>query len=101
MYSFTVARQPTHPAFAAEVPQLLAIVELDEGVRMTTTLVDAAPDDLRVGLPVDPGVRPRQRRHHPAALPTDDVHMMEASTPATDSDVLVIGERAARLPTGS
>ena len=40
MYSFTIARQPTHPAFAAEVPQLLAIVELDEGVRMTTTLVD-------------------------------------------------------------
>ena len=35
-----IARQPTHPAFAAEVPQLLAIVELDEGVRMTTTLVD-------------------------------------------------------------
>ena len=49
-----IARQPTHPAFAAEVPQLLAIVELDEGVRMTTTLVDVAPDDLRVGLPVTP-----------------------------------------------
>lgn len=54
VYSFTVARQATHPAFAAEVPQLLAIVELDEGVRMTTTLVDATPDDLRVGLPVEP-----------------------------------------------
>ncbi len=52
LYSYTVARQPTHPAFAADVPQLLAIVELAEGVRMTTTLVDAAPDDLCVGLPV-------------------------------------------------
>jgi uncharacterized protein len=54
VYSYTVARQPTHPAFAVEVPQLLAIVELEERVRMTTTLVDAAPDDLRVGLPVTP-----------------------------------------------
>jgi len=54
VYSYTVARQPTHPAFAADVPQLLAIVELDEGVRMTATLVDAAPNDLRVGLPVEP-----------------------------------------------
>ena len=52
MYSYTIARQPTHPAFAAEVRQLLAIVELDEGVRLTTTMVDAAPEELRVGLPV-------------------------------------------------
>ena len=54
VYSFTVARQATHPAFAAEVPQLLAIVELAEGVRMTTTLVGVAPEDLRVGLSVEP-----------------------------------------------
>ena len=54
VYPYTVARQATQPAFAGQVPQLLAIVELDEGVRMTTTLVDAAPEDLRVGLPVTP-----------------------------------------------
>jgi uncharacterized OB-fold protein len=54
VYSFTIARQATHPAFAAEVPQLLAIVELDEGVRLTTTLVGLAPEDIRIGLPVAP-----------------------------------------------
>ena len=54
VYSYTVARQATHPAFAGEVPQLLAIVELDEGVRLTTTIVDLAPDDLRIGLAVTP-----------------------------------------------
>jgi uncharacterized OB-fold protein len=53
VYSYTVARQATHPAFEAELPQLLAIVELDEGVRMTTTIVDVAPEDLRVGLAVE------------------------------------------------
>ena len=54
VYSYTVARQATHPAFAAEVPQLRAIVELDEGVRMTTTMVDVAPEELAVGLRVAP-----------------------------------------------
>ncbi|MCU1501496.1 MAG: acyl dehydratase [Ilumatobacteraceae bacterium] len=54
VYSYTVARQATHPAFAAQVPQLLAIVELDEGVRMTTTLVGLGPDEIRIGLPVLP-----------------------------------------------
>ena len=42
--TFTVARQPTARPFADEVPQLLAVVELDEGVRMTTTLVGVDPE---------------------------------------------------------
>ena len=54
VYTFTVAEQPTAPPFADEVPQLLAIVELAEGVRMSTTLVNVDADDLRVGLPVAP-----------------------------------------------
>lgn len=53
IYTFTVARQATHPAFADEVPQLLGVVELDEGPRLTTTFVDVGPDDLSVGLPVE------------------------------------------------
>ena len=54
VYTFTVAEQPTAPPFADEVPQLLAIVELTEGVRLSTTLVDVEPDAIRVGLPVAP-----------------------------------------------
>ena len=54
VYTFTVARQPTHPAFAEECPQVLAVVELDEGPRLTTTLVDVGPDAVEVGLPVVP-----------------------------------------------
>lgn len=54
LYSYTVARQPTAPHFADEVPQLLAIVELEQGVRMTSTLVDADPKDLRVGMRLRP-----------------------------------------------
>ncbi|MCY3884418.1 MAG: OB-fold domain-containing protein [Gammaproteobacteria bacterium] len=54
LYSFTIARQPTAPHFADEVPQLLAIVELKEGVRMTSTLIHVEPEELRVGLPLEP-----------------------------------------------
>lgn len=52
--TFTIARQATHPAFGDEVPQLLAVVELDEGVRMTSTLVGVAPEDVHVGMAVVP-----------------------------------------------
>jgi uncharacterized protein len=54
VHTFTVARYPTAPPFADQVPQLLAVVELDEGVRMTTTLVDVEPEDVRIGLRVAP-----------------------------------------------
>lgn len=56
VYTFTIARQPTHPAFADELPQVLAVVELEEGPRLTTTLVDVAPDAVGVGLAVEPAL---------------------------------------------
>lgn len=54
VHTFTVTRQPIHPAFADETPQTQALVDLDGcDVRMTTTLVDA-PADLAVGAAVTP-----------------------------------------------
>jgi hypothetical protein len=54
VYTYTVAMQATAPPFADEVPQLLAIVELAEGVRLSTTLVDVEPDAIELGMPVAP-----------------------------------------------
>ena len=54
LYTFTIARQPTSPHFASEIPQLLAVVELEEGVRLTTNLVHVAEADIRVGMRVKP-----------------------------------------------
>ena len=54
VYTFTVARQPTAPPFADEVPQIITIVELAEGVRFTTNLVHVAPEDVHVGMAVTP-----------------------------------------------
>ena len=47
LYSFTVARVPTLPEFTDEMPQLLAVVELDEGVHINSTLVGVAPEQLQ------------------------------------------------------
>ena len=52
VYTFTVARRPTAPPFADEAPQLIAVVELDVGVHMTTTLVGVDPEEVRIGMPV-------------------------------------------------
>ncbi|HVA81748.1 MAG TPA: OB-fold domain-containing protein [Candidatus Binataceae bacterium] len=45
VYSYTVVRRASHRAFAD--PYVLAIVELEEGPRMTTNIV-ATPDTVRV-----------------------------------------------------
>jgi uncharacterized protein len=54
LYTFTVARRPTAPQFADEIPQLIAVVELEQGVRLNTVMVNVAPDELTVGMPVKP-----------------------------------------------
>lgn len=54
LYTFTVARVPTLPEFAGPDPQLMAVVELDEGVRVNTTLVGVTEDELEVGMRVKP-----------------------------------------------
>ena len=54
LYTYTVARVPTLPEFSDEMPQLLAVIELDEGVHLNTTLVGVAPEALRVGQRVRP-----------------------------------------------
>lgn len=53
VYTYTVARRPTHPAFADRVPYVIAIVELEEGPRMTTNIVDCEPDAVRIDMPVE------------------------------------------------
>jgi uncharacterized OB-fold protein len=45
-----VVRRASTRSFA-DAPYVLAIVELDEGVRMTTDIV-AAPEAVKVGMPV-------------------------------------------------
>ncbi|MHA3022432.1 Zn-ribbon domain-containing OB-fold protein [Mycobacterium sp. BMJ-28] len=54
LVSFAVAQRPVAPQFADAVPHLLGVVQWQEGPRLATELVDIAPGDLRVGMPVAP-----------------------------------------------
>jgi uncharacterized OB-fold protein len=51
--SFTVVRRPVSPAFADEVPYVVALVTLDEGPQMMTNIVGCAPDEVTIGMPVE------------------------------------------------
>lgn len=53
LYSYTVVRQAASRRFAPDVPYLFAVVELAEGPRMATNLVDCPIDQAQVGLPVE------------------------------------------------
>jgi uncharacterized OB-fold protein len=53
VYTFTVVRQAFDPEFLPEVPYVVALVELDEGVRMLGELVDVEPAAVSVGMPVE------------------------------------------------
>jgi uncharacterized OB-fold protein len=47
--SFTFVHAPVHPAFQPEVPIILAEIELAEGVRMLSRIVNCEPADLTLG----------------------------------------------------
>ncbi len=52
VHTFTVTYQNHAPGFREALPYVLAYVELEEGVRMLTNLVDCPPDSIEIGMPV-------------------------------------------------
>lgn len=52
LYSFTVVRRAMHPAFQEDVPYVYAIVELEEGPRVTANVVGCPLEALRVDMPL-------------------------------------------------
>ena len=54
LYTYTISRRPTHPLFADEVPQFMAVVELEEGPRITSTLLNVPEDKIQIGMALTP-----------------------------------------------
>lgn len=72
LYTFTVTDRPTAPPWADSLPQILAIVEWDEGPRFSTEIVNTDPQTLRIGMRVEPVFCDQQNgmtllRYQPAA----------------------------------
>jgi uncharacterized protein len=51
IYTYTVAHQAFGP-FAADVPFVIALVELEEGARMMSRIIDAPRERVRIGAAV-------------------------------------------------
>lgn len=51
--SWVVFHRAFDPAFAGEVPYAVVQVDLEEGIRFVSNLIDVAPNDIEAGLPVE------------------------------------------------
>ena len=53
VYTFTIVRQNYAKGFKDELPYAVAMVELEEGVKMLGRLTDCAVEDVRVGMKLE------------------------------------------------
>lgn len=52
VYSYIVTHQAIHPAFQGHTPFATVMVQLEEGPRLTSNLVDVPYDEIGIGMPV-------------------------------------------------
>jgi uncharacterized OB-fold protein len=53
VFTFTVVGRALHPAFAESVPYAPTVVEMEEGVRLLSKVVDVSPHQLEIGMRVE------------------------------------------------
>ena len=57
VYSFVIARHAVHPAIREleQLPYNVCVIELEEqaGLRIVSNVLDVAPEDIRIGMPVE------------------------------------------------
>ena len=53
VWSYTITYQNRTLGFAQDVPYVLALVQLDEGVKMFTNIVECDPNSVTIGMPVE------------------------------------------------
>jgi uncharacterized protein len=50
--TFTVMRRAYHPGFSSDLPYTVAVIELQEGPRLISNVVDCAPEAVEIGMAV-------------------------------------------------
>jgi uncharacterized OB-fold protein len=53
VHTFTIARRPAGPAFADDVPYVVALIELEEGPRMMSRIQTDDPETVQIGARVE------------------------------------------------
>jgi uncharacterized OB-fold protein len=52
LHSFTIVYQPANAAFRDVAPYVYAVVQLDEGPRLVSNVVQCDPEAVRVDMPL-------------------------------------------------
>ena len=53
LLSYTVIREDAPAGFERQTPYIVGLVELEDGVKILSQIVDVFPEDLEVGIPVE------------------------------------------------
>ena len=53
VYSYAVTHQAVHPALVGYTPLATVEIELVEGPRLVSNLVDVSPDEVQIGMAVE------------------------------------------------
>lgn len=53
LFTWTVVQRVMHPAFPDDVPYAPAVIQMQEGVRLVSWVIDCPPEELKMGMPVE------------------------------------------------
>jgi uncharacterized OB-fold protein len=69
IYTFSTAFSMVEPRFMDELPYTIAYVDLDEGVRLMSRIVDCDPKEIKIGMEVEVTFFQREDFHMPYFKP--------------------------------
>ncbi len=52
VYAYTIVYQAAHPEFQKEAPYVLAAIDLDEGTRIISNVIECPVEEVKVDMPV-------------------------------------------------
>lgn len=67
IYSYSIVYNPLSQ-FTQFVPYVVALIDLDEGVRITGQLTDVIPADVKIGMPVEMVIRKISEQSNQGAI---------------------------------
>ncbi|MCC3306363.1 Zn-ribbon domain-containing OB-fold protein [Sneathiella sp. HT1-7] len=67
--TFTVVNHAPSPAFKADLPYVLALIDLEEGVRAMMNILDCDVADVHIGMDVELTFERRGKQYIPQAKP--------------------------------
>jgi len=69
IYSYTIAYRGAGLAYKNDVPYIVALIELEEGVRMLSNVIDCAPEDVHIKMKVQVSFEERDDYSIPQFIP--------------------------------